>query len=76
MSDTADYDFDPYFEQVPMDWALDPLEDESGGMLAGWSRRSSSSKAGRRSKPAWSAAPARRRSSFTASVSVSTPIRQ
>jgi hypothetical protein len=34
MSDTADYEFDPYFEQVPLDWALDPLEDESGGMVA------------------------------------------
>lgn len=34
MSDTADYEFDPYFEQAPEDWALDPLEDESGGMLA------------------------------------------
>ena len=34
MSDTADYDFDPHFEQDPVNWALDPLEDESGGMLA------------------------------------------
>lgn len=34
MSDTADYEFDSYFEQAPVDWALDPLEDESGGMLA------------------------------------------
>lgn len=34
MSDTADYEFDPNFEQAPEDWALDPLEDESGGMLA------------------------------------------
>lgn len=34
MSDTADYEFDPYFEHVPEDWALDPLENESGGMLA------------------------------------------
>ena len=34
MSDTADFEFDPYFEQVPLDWALDPLEDHSGGMLA------------------------------------------
>lgn len=34
MSDTADYEFDPHFEQAPVDWALDPLEDESGGMLA------------------------------------------
>lgn len=34
MSDTADFKFDPYFEQAPVDWALDPLEDESGGMLA------------------------------------------
>ncbi|MBH1945392.1 hypothetical protein I5L01_14280 [Erythrobacter sp. YJ-T3-07] len=34
MSDTADYEFDPYFERAPEDWALDPLEDESGGMLA------------------------------------------
>ena len=34
MSDTADYEFDPYFEQAPGDWALDPLEDESGGMMA------------------------------------------
>ena len=34
MSDTADYDFDPHFEQDPVNWALDPLEDESGGILA------------------------------------------
>ena len=34
MSDTADYEFDPYFEQAPVDWALDPLEDDSGGMMA------------------------------------------
>ncbi|MAQ30658.1 MAG: hypothetical protein CL950_11950 [Erythrobacter sp.] len=34
MSDTADYEFDPYFEQAPGDWALDPLEDDSGGMIA------------------------------------------
>ena len=34
MSDTADYEFEPYFEQAQVDWALDPLEDESGGMLA------------------------------------------
>lgn len=34
MSDTADYEFDPYFEQPIGDWALDPLENDSGGMLA------------------------------------------
>ena len=34
MSDTADNEFDPYFERSPVDWALDPLEDESGGTLA------------------------------------------
>ena len=34
MSDTADYEFNPHYEQTPADWALDPLEDESGGMLA------------------------------------------
>ena len=34
MSDTADYEFDPHFEQDPVNWALDPLEDESGGILA------------------------------------------
>ena len=34
MSDTAEYEFDPYFEQASMDWALDPLEDDSGGMIA------------------------------------------
>ena len=34
MSDTAEYEFDPYFEQASMDWALDPLEDDSGGMMA------------------------------------------
>lgn len=34
MSDTADYEFEPFFEQAPVDWALDPLENESGGMLA------------------------------------------
>ncbi len=34
MSDTAIYEFDPYFEGSPMDWVLDPLEDDSGGMLA------------------------------------------
>ena len=34
MSPTADYEFDPYFEQAPEVWTLDPLEDESGGMLA------------------------------------------
>lgn len=33
MSDTADYESDPHFEQAPVDWALDPLEDESGGMM-------------------------------------------
>ena len=34
MSDTAEFEFEPYFEQRAEDWALDPLEDESGGMLA------------------------------------------
>lgn len=34
MSDTADYEFEPFFEQAPVDWALDPLENDSGGMLA------------------------------------------
>lgn len=34
MSDTADYEFDPYFEEPAVDWALDPLENNSGGMLA------------------------------------------
>lgn len=34
MSDTANYEFDPYFEQAPGDWALDPLADDSGGMIA------------------------------------------
>ena len=34
MSEAAEYEFDPYFEQSFVDWALDPLEDESGGMLA------------------------------------------
>ena len=34
MSDTADYEFEPHFEQAQVDWALDPLEDDSGGMLA------------------------------------------
>ena len=34
MSDTADYEFDSYFEQAATDWALDPLGDDSGGMLA------------------------------------------
>lgn len=34
MSDAADYEIDPYVGPVPADWALDPLEDESGGMLA------------------------------------------
>lgn len=34
MSDTADFKFDPHFEESFVDWALDPLEDESGGMLA------------------------------------------
>ncbi len=34
MSDTAEFEIDPYFEQAPVDWALDPLEDRSGGMLA------------------------------------------
>ena len=34
MSYTADYEFDPYFEQAPVDWVLDPLEDDSGGMMA------------------------------------------
>lgn len=34
MSDTADYEFEPFFEQAPVDWALDPLDNDSGGMLA------------------------------------------
>ena len=34
MSDAADFEFDPYFEHAPVDWALDPLDDDSGGMLA------------------------------------------
>ena len=34
MSDTADYEFDPYFDEPAANWALDPLKDESGGMLA------------------------------------------
>ena len=34
MSDTAEYEFDPYFEQASMDWALDPLAEETGGMIA------------------------------------------
>lgn len=34
MSDAANFEFDPYFEQVSMDWAFDPLDDDSGGMLA------------------------------------------
>ena len=34
MSDTAEFEIDPHFEQAPVDWALDPLEDGSGGMLA------------------------------------------
>lgn len=34
MSDTADYEFDASFEEVATDWALDPLGDDSGGMLA------------------------------------------
>jgi len=33
MGDTADYEFDPHFEQGPVNWALDPLGDESGGIL-------------------------------------------
>ena len=33
MSDTADYEFDSYFEESAADWALDPLEDESGSMM-------------------------------------------
>ena len=34
MSDTAEFEIDPYFEQAPVDWVLDPLEDRSGGMIA------------------------------------------
>ncbi|UVI38399.1 hypothetical protein [Qipengyuania spongiae] len=34
MSDTADFEFDATFEEGATDWALDPLGDDSGGMLA------------------------------------------
>ena len=34
MSDTAEFEFEPYFEQRAEDWALDPLEDDGGGMMA------------------------------------------
>lgn len=34
MSDAADYKFEPCFEEAPANWALDPLESGSGGMIA------------------------------------------
>ena len=34
MAETADYEFDPFFEVASVDWALDPLDDDSGGMMA------------------------------------------
>ena len=34
MSETADFEFDPSFDGGVADWALDPLEDRSGGMVA------------------------------------------
>jgi len=33
MGDTADFEFEPSFETAS-DWSLDPLQDESGGMMA------------------------------------------
>ena len=35
MSDTADFEFDTsFFDEAPVDWALDPLAEETGGMIA------------------------------------------
>ena len=34
MSDAADFEFDAFFEEPVAGWALDPLEDGSGGMMA------------------------------------------
>lgn len=34
MGDAADFEFETSFDEPVSDWMLDPLEDESGGMLA------------------------------------------
>jgi|GEM_PF-1286319 len=35
MSDTADFEFDTsFYDEAPADWALDPLAEETGGMIA------------------------------------------
>jgi len=34
MEDAAEYKFEPLPPETPVDWALDPLDDKSGGMLA------------------------------------------
>jgi len=34
MEDAAEYEFEPLLAETPVDWALDPLDDRSGGMLA------------------------------------------
>lgn len=34
MEDAAEYEFEPLLAETPVDWALDPLDDVSGGMLA------------------------------------------
>lgn len=34
MSDAAKFEFEPFHDEAPVDWALDPMGDASGGMLA------------------------------------------
>ena len=34
MKDAAEYEFEALLPETPLDWALDPLDDRSGGMLA------------------------------------------
>ena len=34
MSDAADFEFDTFFDEPISGWALDPLEEEGGGMMA------------------------------------------
>ncbi|AKM07514.1 hypothetical protein [Pelagerythrobacter marensis] len=34
MEDAAEFEFEPLLSGAPADWALDPLDDRSGGMLA------------------------------------------